>query len=168
VAIVRVLPFGKEDGTEGYDQQFNNNQDAVDVRGVFLQNDTSNDAAVLITRDNASPSNMTFADGVVSGTKTLLQLLSTNATQVEIDFGTSPLYNKVFTITDAAVLSTSKMLAVHDASLASAGKLQDDAEYDGLVCRAFPAGGGGSFTLYVDAYPGPVVGKFKILYVIAV
>jgi len=50
------------------------NNDQADVRGVVIQNDTSNDEDVVITRDASD--NMTFQDGVVVGTKTLTDLLA--------------------------------------------------------------------------------------------
>ena len=50
------------------------NEDYPDVRGVAIQNDTSNDEVVILSRDSSN--NMTFKDGVVTGVKTLTELLS--------------------------------------------------------------------------------------------
>ena len=50
------------------------NEDFVDARGTTLQNDTSDDDTVRISRDGSD--NMTFQDGVVSGSKTLTELLA--------------------------------------------------------------------------------------------
>lgn len=69
MALIRTLP--EKDSVEGYEEPFNRNADAVDVRGVYVQNDTSNDAAVLVDRDASD--NLTFTDPV-AGTKTLAQL----------------------------------------------------------------------------------------------
>lgn len=75
MAITRTLP--EKDSTEGYETQFDRNTDAADVRGVYVQNDTSNDANVLVTRDASD--NLLFTDGV-TGTKTLAQLASGGST----------------------------------------------------------------------------------------
>jgi len=50
------------------------NEDYPDVRGVTIQNDSSNDEDVVISRDASD--NLTFQDKVVSGTKTLADLVA--------------------------------------------------------------------------------------------
>lgn len=57
--------------------EINPNDDGVDCRSVFLQNDTSEDSTVELSRDASD--NMTFADGVVAGVKTLSDLLATGS-----------------------------------------------------------------------------------------
>lgn len=52
--------------------EINPNQDALDSKGLYIQDDTSADDTVLVGRDNSG--NMTFKDGVVSGVKTLFEL----------------------------------------------------------------------------------------------
>ena len=72
----RVKPLKIQDTgdeQELYPQSIDQNEDAMDARGVTLQNDTSDDDAVVLSRDASN--NMTFKDGVVSGTKTLSDLL---------------------------------------------------------------------------------------------
>lgn len=49
-------------------------EDHIDARGYFIQNDTSDDEVVQLSRDASD--NMTFKDGVVVGTKTLTDLLA--------------------------------------------------------------------------------------------
>ena len=71
MAITRVPPL-KSDPDEGYEEDFDPNADAVDARGLHVQNDTSDDTAVLITRDASN--NLTFTDPVLGLTKTLSQL----------------------------------------------------------------------------------------------
>lgn len=75
---VRVLKIEKPatggTQTDVYPTDINPNEDAVDARGIALQNDVSIDETVLISRDIFN--NMTFADGVVSGVKTLTELLA--------------------------------------------------------------------------------------------
>jgi len=58
----RVPPL-KQESAEGdlFPNEFDPNEDAVDVRGVFVQSDTSDDEAVNITRDSSD--RMTFKDG---------------------------------------------------------------------------------------------------------
>lgn len=65
----RVKPI-KDNPSEGYEEGFNNNDDAMDVGGVYLQNTTSDDGAVLISRDASD--NLVFTDG--SGTATLADI----------------------------------------------------------------------------------------------
>lgn len=81
-------------------------------------------------------------------------------TTVEITFATAA-YSKSFTITDANVAATNTVFAQHSMAAATS-KSQDENEGDALVCRT--VAGAGSFTLYVDAIPGPVLGAFKITY----
>lgn len=64
------------DPNEEFDEQFHKNQDAADLRGVYLQNDTSDDGNVLVSRDASN--NMTFTDSV-TGTKTLAQLATASS-----------------------------------------------------------------------------------------
>lgn len=82
---------------------------------------------------------------------------------VEVDFGTSPVYTQVggFTIIDADVTPTS-LIMPNQSGVAATGKSADENEMDTLYLRAVP--GTGQFTLYADAAPGPVTGKFKINY----
>jgi len=61
--------------TEGYEQGSNRNADAADMRGYYIQNDTSNDTNVLVSRDASD--NMTFTDPVLGSTVTLSQLATT-------------------------------------------------------------------------------------------
>lgn len=71
----RTLPL--KDTAEGYETEFDSNADAADVRGVFLQNDTSDDATVLVSRDASD--NLTFTDPVLGATKTLSQLAAASS-----------------------------------------------------------------------------------------
>lgn len=84
-------------------------------------------------------------------------------TEVEIDFGSSPVYDKTFTITDASVSGTSKIM-VTPSGAAPTGLTSDEWLWDALGFAALA--GSGSFTLYAHAQPGPVSGKRKILYTV--
>lgn len=83
MAIDKVVPVKQESsatgGTPADDVEFAQepadvNQDALEARGYYVQNDTSRDTSVFISRDASN--NMTFKDGVVAGTKTLTDLLA--------------------------------------------------------------------------------------------
>lgn len=50
------------------------NEDGLDARGLFIQDDSSSDKKVFISRDASG--NMTFQDDVVPGIKTLADLLA--------------------------------------------------------------------------------------------
>ena len=76
----RVKPLKMEGADAGGTQEdvfptsLNINEDSIDARGLFVQNGTSNDDVVHVSRDASN--NMTLKDGII-GTKTLLELLST-------------------------------------------------------------------------------------------
>ena len=70
--IEKVSGGGSQDNV--YPQDLDPNEDGVDVRGIIIQNDTSDDTTVEISRDASN--NLTIKDGVVSGTKTLTDLLA--------------------------------------------------------------------------------------------
>lgn len=68
--VTRVKPV-KNNPSEGYEEDFNDNTDYLDVRGLAIQNDTSNDATVLVSRDVSN--NLTLTDPI-AGTYTLAAL----------------------------------------------------------------------------------------------
>src|SRR5882757_9027062 len=74
------------DDVEWLNTPGNPNQDAPDVRGVYLQNDTSNDTTAVITRDASN--NITLTDSI-AGTWTLSQLSASGANfgSTTVDFG---------------------------------------------------------------------------------
>lgn len=82
-------------------------------------------------------------------------------TAVEIDFGTTPVWDKTFTITDAAVTALSNVAAV-TSSVTATGRVGNDAVWDSLVLSATPAAG--SFELSAMAIPGPIVGRRVVQY----
>lgn len=89
---------------------------------------------------------------------------SVTVTQTEIDFGASLISYKEFTITDAAVSATSKII-VQMAYVAPTGKDLDEVEADRFYFLAAP--GTGDFVLYAECLTGRVKGKFKINYMVA-
>ena len=87
---------------------------------------------------------------------------SITGTEIEIDFGSLPISEKTFTITDANVSPTSLLIITPSGETAT-GRVGNDSEWDGLICTGLAATG--SFTLSVVA-TGSVVDKRKINYII--
>jgi hypothetical protein len=85
-------------------------------------------------------------------------------TEAEVDFGTTPRWEAQFTITDAAVLSTSKIIISESGKIATGRVAAGDAQWDSISIAALPATG--SFIAYCRADPGPVVGKRKLHYMV--
>jgi hypothetical protein len=81
--------------------------------------------------------------------------------QTEIDFGVTPVNEASFTITDADVTTSSKIVG-GVAYEAPTGKDLDELEFDTLELR-FVAGTG-QFVLYVQSKEGYVADKFKVNY----
>lgn len=89
---------------------------------------------------------------------------SSSITQVEVDFGTTPVDSKVFTITDAAVTTASKIIA-EVAYDAPTGKDLDEIEMDTILVSPGQAAAG-SFQVFVRTTDGSYLAdKFKINYV---
>jgi hypothetical protein len=81
-----------------------------------------------------------------------------------VDFGTTPVRDKTFTIVDATVTGTSKVMAVPSGNVGTS-RVGNDLEWDNLLLGALA--GTGQFTLTALAFPGPVVGKRKIFYTVS-
>jgi hypothetical protein len=82
-------------------------------------------------------------------------------TEVEVDFGTKPVYTASFAITDGGISATSKV-QVLPCGKAASGRTADDWEWDGATFAANP--GAGSATCYAVFTPGPIVGPRKVQY----
>lgn len=93
----------------------------------------------------------------LSGTNTGDQLY----TETEIDFGTTPVYSKTFTIVDGTVSGTTKIMATPSGNVAT-GRVGNDNEWDSLLLAVSTSAG--QFELTALATPGPIVGKRKIFY----
>lgn len=81
--------------------------------------------------------------------------------EIELDFGTTPEYSKVFTVTDADSTSNAVILLTQSA-LPATGRVGNDCEWDQLLLAAAP--GDGSFTITAIAIPGPVAGNRRVQY----
>jgi len=86
-------------------------------------------------------------------------------TELEVDFGSTPVYDASFTITNAGI-STSSQVVVVPSGKPATGRTADDWQWDGAVFAANPAVG--SATCYATFSPGPIVGPRKIQYKIGV
>lgn len=80
---------------------------------------------------------------------------------IEVDFGTKPVYDATFTITDAAITALSNVSAQQSGKVAT-GRVAGDSAWDAINCAVLPAAG--SAVLYCTASPGPVVGRRIIQY----
>jgi len=88
---------------------------------------------------------------------------SFTVTETEIDFGTTPVSEASFVITDALVTSSAMKILTSVSYAAPTGKDQDELEMDDLQLRA--VAGTGNFTLYVKSADGSYLAdKFKINY----
>lgn len=85
-------------------------------------------------------------------------------TEAEIDFGTKPVFDALFSIVDGTVGATNKIV-VSESGKPATGRVAGDAQWDSILMAANPATG--SFSLFCRAQPGPVVGKRKIQYSVA-
>lgn len=83
--------------------------------------------------------------------------------QIEIDFGASPVRTKHFTVTDATVSAASHLM-INQSGTAATGRQADENEMDPILFSGTP--GSGQFTLIANALTGPVVGKYKVNYMV--
>jgi hypothetical protein len=82
-------------------------------------------------------------------------------TEVEIDFGGTPVFEKQITVTDAGVSASSRIIATQSGKAAT-GKDADENQMDFLLMNCTPASG--QFVLNAKAIPGPVSGLYKVNY----
>ena len=80
--------------------------------------------------------------------------------EVEIDFGTTPVQGKKFTIVDAAIAPTSKIIVSPSGNIGT-GRVGDDWEWDSIAFAAKPGAGSFDLTAYAS---GRIVGNRKIFY----
>lgn len=88
---------------------------------------------------------------------------STNIKQTEVDFGTTPVSEASFTITDADVAAGSQIVGTV-AYEAPTGKDLDELDMDSFDLKFAP--GAGQFTVYVTCLTGYVADKIKLNYLI--
>ncbi len=88
---------------------------------------------------------------------------STSIFQTEIDFGSLPVAEASFTVSNAGVTPTSN-IAGSVAYVAPTGKDLDELEMDGVDLKFGP--GSGQLTIYARGQDGYIADKFKISYVV--
>lgn len=99
----------------------------------------------------------------IMGSGNLTVSSSVAVSTTEVDFGSTPLYSKTFTITDASCTSTSNILTSLGGT--PTGKDADELEMDSLEIVCYPSTG--SFDMFITSQDGSYLhDKFKINYII--
>lgn len=88
---------------------------------------------------------------------------SFSTVQVALDFGSSFVKSKSFSIADAAATTATRITMVGSASTAGGALGEDELEMDGLSCSAICLVNG-TITAYVTAIPGPIRGIRNVNY----
>lgn len=133
------------------------NGSLVSTRGTLNLIEGSNVTLTVTDNSGASRTDVTIAaSGGGGGGGTW--------TEAEIDFGTKPAWSKTFTVVDAGVSASSKIILCPSGNVAT-GQVGNDLDWDNLLLGGLA--GSGSFTLTALAVPGPVVGKRKVFYSVA-
>lgn len=135
----------------------NNTSDASKPVSTATQTALDAKQATLVSATNIK----TINGSTVLGTGDLV--VSTNVKQTEIDFGTTPVSEASFLVTDADVTAGSQLTG-SVAYEAPTGKDLDELEMDALDLKFAP--GSGNFTVYVTGLNGYVADKFKLNYLI--
>lgn len=129
---------------------------------------TNGAVAITLSLDNQT-ANTVFAGPSSGGATTpafralVLDDIPIKVKQTEIDFGSTPVSEASFTITDADVVSTHQILA-SVAYEAPTSKDLDELDMDGLDLKC--GAGSGQFTLYARGLDGYIADKFKINYIL--
>ena len=84
-------------------------------------------------------------------------------TEIEVDFGSTPVTDATFTITDATITGSSKIMCVESGNVGTS-RVGADSLWDSINYTALA--GTGQFTLYARA-SGAVIGKRKLFYTYA-
>lgn len=86
-------------------------------------------------------------------------------TEVEVDLGGGTARSGTFAITDAKILTDSRVLVFYTANPGS-GHTEDEAGMDYLTAAAVPMGTAGTARVYWSSVYGPVSGRYKFAYLI--
>lgn len=90
---------------------------------------------------------------------------SFSITETEVDFGSTPVANATFVVTNSSITASHKIIAVLSMETPT-DKDQDELEMDNLILRCVASGGG--FSMYINSDDGSYLeGKFKINYTYA-
>ena len=133
----------------------------------YLERDLVTGKVAEVIATETGPASEVIVSTTAGGTidPSLLPASSTGTVvhQATIDFGTLPVSEMEFTILDAAVNGSSKLVG-QIAYIAPPGKDLDELDMDALDLKFGP--GVGQFTLYAKGLEGYVADKFVIEYVI--
>jgi hypothetical protein len=124
----------------------------IGTRNALNFTDSTNIAITAV--DDAINDRVDISAALIPGTYTLMK-------EVELDFGTPAVVEKVFTVADAAVTALS-LVNMLQSGAAATGRQADEAEFDAIDCRCEPFVGG--FRVYATSLLGSVVGKYKFNY----
>ncbi len=118
---------------------------------------------MAVTVTHSTPADGTFsAEGAAAwSAEHTVTGLPLSPVEVEVDFGTTPVYDAEFTITDTNITSSSIVSAQESGKVAT-GRVSGDSRWDSISCSVIPATG--SASLYCIAIPGPVVGRRTVRY----
>jgi hypothetical protein len=100
---------------------------------------------------------------VISGSSSTSSGSSTIWKELEINFGSFPVYDYTFSINDSQVSSGSKII-VSSCGKPNSNGFSDEWLWDQISFAAYPNPTGSVFTLYTMAVPGPIQGKRMIQY----
>jgi len=128
--------------------------------GIQLQDEGVNQGRIQIL--NCIGAGITCAKSGVIGTATVPGGgAGASWTAVEIDFGVSAEFVTTATVTDAAIVSTTKIMVLQS-GIAATGRQADENEMDSITCSATP--GTGNFKLMCACQRSVTHGLFKVNY----
>lgn len=113
----------------------------------------------MVPASGGGTSNFLRADGTWTAPTASLAI-----TETELNFGTSPVASAHFTVTDASVSGTSKIMLTPSGNAPTSG-YSDVWEWDSITFAA--KAGTGDFTIYASVGTGTVSGKYKVFYTVA-
>ena len=118
---------------------------------------------LTITNNTVNDFTVTFTSATTGTVIVTIGAPITVVKQTEVDFGSTPVSDGTFTITDSSITSSSK-IQVSMAYDAATGKDLDECEMDDLIIRGGQSAAG-SFQLFIRAADGSYLAdKFKINY----
>lgn len=88
--------------------------------------------------------------------------INSRVVEVEVDFGSTELEEKSFTVVDATVNTGSLIMLSISGNTPSDGRDIDEVRVENMQMLATP--GSGQFTLNMNPKEGTTTGKFKVLY----
>lgn len=137
--------------------------DILDFVGSTAQGDVIYRGATTWTRLAAGTSGMFLKTlGAGANPEWATATAAASISQTEIDFGTAGVTSASFTVTDAAITSSMRVVAVA-AYVAATGRDLDEVDMDLPQCAA--GAGTGQFTLYATSVDGSLLhGLYKINY----